>query len=162
MQGFDGHAALMKQLIEKLEEEERPWYEQASRTAFYWWHAVSTLAVLISVTAAITAELIDGKEFDAYGKVILTVLPIISTALSAFSSHFRFHDKEALREAGRIEIEAIIADAKSKAASALDDAGLEKAYIAVRNRAYQLEMKQHTFDVALRSKSRAESSNDES
>ena len=156
MQGFDNHVALMTQLIAKLEQKERPWYENASSNAFYAWHIFSVVAVLISVTAAVTAELIDGKQFDEYGKVILTVLPLISTALTAVSSHFRFHDKEALREAGRIEIEDIIADAKSKAASAVDEIELARAYKIVSQRAYRLEMKQHTFDVALRSKDRGE------
>jgi hypothetical protein len=152
MDGFDNHPSLMKELIDRLENDERPFYEQQASWNYRMWHAASIVAIGISLATAVTAELIDGKQFEAFGKVVLTVLPILATGLAALSSHFRFDEKEALREAGRIEIEDIIRNAKNLAATAVDDVQLARAYESIRQRAYELELKQHTNDVALRSR----------
>jgi hypothetical protein len=155
MKDFEDHTALMKELIRKLEEDERPFYEAQASWNYRAWHFMFFVAISISVATAVTAEAIDGRQFESFGKVVLTILPIIGTAVTAITNHYRFHEKEALREAGRIDVEDMILNAKSLAAGAEDDEALRKANQAVRQRAYELEMKQHTVDVALRSKDTA-------
>jgi hypothetical protein len=162
MKDFGDHSVLLKELIQKLEEEERPFYDAQATWNYRAWHFMFFVSILISVAAAVTAEAIDGNQFERFGKLVLTILPILATAVTAITNHFRFHEKEALREAGRIDIEDIVSNAKSLAASAEDDEALRKAYHAVRQRAYELEMKQHTVDVALRSKEATQPNADQS
>lgn len=145
------HRALLTGLIRKLEEEEQPFYAKTATWSYWGWHIVSVAGVVISVSAAITAELIDGRQFDVWGKPALTILPLIGTGVAAVAHLCKFREKEALREEGRIEVEDIIANAKSLAASAKDEEGFRGAYHDVRQRAYVLERKQHALDVALRS-----------
>jgi hypothetical protein len=154
MDGFDGPSALMHAMIQSLENVERPFYEEAAASHYRAWHVTMVLGIMISVAAAIVAELIDGPQFDHWGKAVLTVLPLLATGLTALVSHFRFHEKEALREQGRIEVEDIIRNAKMLAANATTEEQMVSAYHAVRQRAYDLEMKQHTNDVAIRSPDR--------
>ena len=49
MDGFDDHAALMKALIQQLEEVERPFYEQQATYNYFAWRAVSMIAIAISL-----------------------------------------------------------------------------------------------------------------
>jgi hypothetical protein len=151
MDGFDNVATLMQKLIYELEGDYRAWYEKAARLNFYAWRVSAALSLAISATAAVVAELIEGKQFDEWGKAVLTVLPLLATALTAVISHYKFHEKEALREAGRIEVEDIIRNAKILAASARNEEALLTAYHQVRQRTHDLEIRQHTNDVALRS-----------
>ena len=145
------HRALLAELIQKLEEEEQPFYANQAEWNYRAWHIAAFAGIAISVAAAIIAELIDGKLFDMWGKPTLTILPLIGTGIAAVGHVCKFREREALREEGRIEVEDIIANAKSLAASAKEEEDFKAAYHAVRERSYVLERKQHSLDVALRS-----------
>ena len=157
MTAFKTHAELLGELIVRLETEELPFYETQASRSYLAWHAFTIVSLALSAVTAITAELIDGKQFDQFGKELLTLLPLVSTVVAALASHFRFHEKEALREAGRIGIVDLIADARGLAAAAKADQDWIAAYNEIRKRSYQLELKQHFRDVALRSKEQKES-----
>jgi hypothetical protein len=145
------HRELLDDLIRKLEVDEQPFYQTQAARSYWGWYFASIATVLLSVAAAIAAELMSGKEFDAWGKPLLTILPIIGTAIAAISHLCKFREKEALREAGRIEVEDIILNAKSLSAAATDESSAQRAFHEVRQRAYELERQQHNLDVALRS-----------
>src|SRR6185437_7792503 len=99
------HRELLARLIVKLKDSERPFYDKAARRNWCGWLVMASLGFAISAATAITAELIDGNTFDSWGKPVLTILPIIATTVAGISHLSRFTEKEALREAGRIEIE---------------------------------------------------------
>lgn len=144
------HRELLVELIKKLEKEEQPFYQRQATLSYWGWHIASIGTVLLSVAAAIAAELMSGIQFDAWGKSLLTVLPLIGTAIAAIAHLCRFREKEALREAGRIEVEDIIANAKSLLLTAKDEASTRTAFHSIRQQARDLEKQQHNLDVALR------------
>jgi hypothetical protein len=80
----------------------------------------------------------------------LIVAPIVSAAITGLMELFRFREKGARREDGRIEIVDIISNAKSLFASAKTEDEYREAFHAVRERNYILEKRQHGSDAALR------------
>ena len=92
----------------------------------------------------------DADYFKSYGKIWLIILPIIGAFASGILHLFKFREKEALREHGRIELDDIISNAKSLIVTAKNEEDFKAAYHSVRERFHQLELKQHSEDTALR------------
>ena len=148
---FEDHRSLLTQLIQRLEEKELPFYAKEANWNYYAWYITATIAFLSSVFSAMIAGLIDITQYGAYGRCLLIIVPIVGTAASGLLFLFRFREKEALRENGRIDVEDIIANAKSMAVKATNDEEYRKAFHEVRERFNALEKHQHNSDVALRS-----------
>ena len=147
----DRHRSLLADLISKLETEERPFYERTSTLNYWAWHVTAGLAFLSSVVSALVAALMKEADFGTYGKTLLVTVPVLGAAAAGLLHLYKFREKEALREDGRIEVEDMIANAKSLLASCNDEEDCKKAFQAVRERFRQLEQTQHRRDIALRS-----------
>jgi uncharacterized membrane protein YgaE (UPF0421/DUF939 family) len=145
------HKELLCDLIAQLETSERSFYERTSHRNYWAWHITAGIAFLSSIVSALVAALIDSKGFEAYGKVLLVVVPVVGAGAAGLLHLYKFREKEALREEGRIEVNDIIANAKSLLALAATDDDFQKAFHSVHERFVKLEQSQHRRDIALRS-----------
>ena len=145
------HKDLLQELVNKLETQERAFYMCTSQINYWAWHITAGIAFLSSVVSALVAALMKQADFDSYGKIVLVTVPVVGAAAAGLLHLYKFREKEALREEGRIELEDIIANAKSLLADASDEEGYKSAFHAVRERFRQLEINQHRRDIALRS-----------
>lgn len=146
-----GHQPLLSQLITRLETQELRFYRCSASFNYWAWHITAGIAFLSSVITALVAALIGEAEFKSYGKILLIIVPIVGAAAAGLLHLYKFREKEALREEGRIELDDIIANAKSLMAAAASEEDYKKAYHSVRERFRQLELSQHRRDIALRS-----------
>ena len=146
-----GHRLLLENLIEKLQTEELSFYDRTQTLNYWAWHITAGIAFLSTVGASLTASLIDAKQFESAGRMWLILLPTIATVASGLLHLYKFREKEALREDGRIEVADIILNAQSLLADANDDDGCRLAFHQVRERHKLLEVSQHRRDIALRS-----------
>lgn len=145
------HKELLCDLIAQLEGEELPFYQSSSQWNYWAWHLTAGIAFLSSVISALAAALIDENGFKAYGKVLLVVVPVVGAGAAGLLHLYKFREKEALREEGRIELNDIMANAKSLLAAATSEEDYSKAFHSVRERFVKLEQSQHRRDIALRS-----------
>lgn len=145
------HKELLCELIAQLEKKERTFYERTARFNYWAWHIIVGVSLLSSVVSALTAALIDSKGFEAYGKILLVVVPIVGAGATGLLHLYKFREKEALREEGRIEVNDIIENAKSCLALAKNEEDFQKAFHSVRERFFKLEQSQHRRDIAMRS-----------
>ena len=90
-------------------------------------------------------------DFGSYGRTLLIIISVIGAAATGLLHLYKFREKEALREEGRIELEDIIENAKSLLASSGDDEAYQKPFHQVRERFKQFGLDQHRRDIALRS-----------
>lgn len=147
----DTHQELLRQFITRMETQERSFYVRTSELNYWAWHITAGAAFLSSVVTALVAAYMGEAEFKAYGKLVLVILPVVGAAAAGLLHLYKFREKEALREEGRIEIDDIIANAKSLMASAKSEDDYKSAFHSVRERFKQLELTQHRRDIALRS-----------
>ncbi len=146
------HEALLRQLITRMETEELGFYRSHANFHYYAWHIAAAIPFLSSVITAAVAGLMDVVDmFKTSGRVMLVVLPVMGTIASGFLYLYKFREKEALREEGRIELEDLIAVAKSLMASARNEEEYAAAFHRVRERFRHLELTQHRQDTLLRS-----------
>lgn len=145
------HRKLLVGLIARLENEELPEYARASNFHYWMWHICAGAAFLTSLVSGALASFISDSIFATYGKVLLAILSFVSAGATGLLSLFKFREKEALREEGRIEMQDILDNAKSLLAGCTTDKEFEQAYQQVRERARVLSLNQHRRDIALRS-----------
>jgi hypothetical protein len=145
------HKKLLSDLLYTLEQEERLFYKKGSERSWWAWHIFAGIVFIASLGTAIVTGMLDSKTFDAYGKVTLLFLSVAGTAASGALNLFQFREKEALRENGRIELEDIILNAKSRLADSKSEEESRKDFHAIRARYIALEFAQHHRDVSLRS-----------
>lgn len=147
----DNHRALLENLVRRMETQEHSFYKGSASFNYRAWHITAGIAFLSSVVSALAAALINGADFASYGRVVLITVPVLGATASGLLHLYKFREKEALREEGRIELEDIIENAKSLLASCNADGGYKEAFHQVRERFKQLEQAQHRRDIALRS-----------
>ena len=145
------HQELLSQLVTQMETEERSFYNRTSALNYWAWHITAGAAFLSSVLTALVAAYMGEAEFKTYGKLVLVTMPIVGATAAGLLHLYKFREKEALREEGRIELEDVIANTKSLMASAETDQDYKTAFHSVRERFKQLELSQHRRDIALRS-----------
>jgi len=143
------HKELLEQLIRRLETEELPFYESRSEWNWWAWHIAGGVSLVASLITALLAGLLKESSFES-NRIYLVIIPILGSAATGFSHLYKFREKEALREDGRIEVRDIIDNAQSFLVKANSDIEFEKAYHSVRERAKTLEANQHRRDIALR------------
>jgi hypothetical protein len=149
----ENHATLLENFINKLEtdEDELKFYKRAANFHYWAWNITAGIVFLSSVISALFAALMSEENFKSFGKIALFIIPILGATASGLLHLYKFREKEALREEGRIEIEDIIACAKSLMASANgDEEKLKDAFHSVRERYKIFTLSQHRRDVALR------------
>ena len=145
------HKALLAELLKKLEDKERPFYTKGSNRSWWAWHLFACMVFLASLGTVLVTGFLDGKTFEGVGRVCLLVLSVSGTLASGALNIFQFREKEALREEGRIELEDIILNAKSRLADCTGEAQAKKDFHAIRARYIAMEFAQHRRDVSLRS-----------
>ena len=148
------HRALLRELMNELETMEIPYYECAQRFHYSAWHVAATVAFFSSILSAGLASLLRAEQFADTGRIWLVVLPLIGATATGALRLYKFREKEALREDGRIEAVDILRNAKSLNAASLDDAACRIAYQSIRARMDKLERDQHRRDIALRADER--------
>jgi len=148
---IEDHRQLFAEFIKRLEADELPWYEGEVVRNIFWWNAILALSLLVSVSNSIVAALMDKSTFENVGRIALVTLPILGTGIIGLAQAFRFREKEALRESGRIELLDIIQNARIHFLDAKDDRDFGVACQAFRERFRQLEISQHQGYVALHS-----------
>jgi hypothetical protein len=146
------HRHLLETLVHELETGELPWYGRMAATNWWAWHILSGVALVFTLGSAVAVQLISDEDFKTHGRLVLTVIPLISALATGFLTLFKVREKEALRENGRLELEDIILNAKSLLAE--DGNGptpnYKKAFHQIRARAGALARAQHHGDFALR------------
>lgn len=142
---------LLQSLIARLEKEELAEYKSAANLHYWMWHICAGGAFLASLISGALASFISDTTFAAYGKVLLAVLSFVSAGSTGLLSLYKFREKEALREEGRIEMLDIVDNAKSQLAGCKTDEECATVFHQVRERARVLSMNQHRRDIALRS-----------
>src|ERR1700730_12892879 len=123
----ENHKALLCNLISKLETQERPFYRRTSQQNWWAWHITVGIAFLSAVASALAAAVMKETDFGSYGRTLLIIISVIGAAATGLLHLYKFREKEALREEGRIELEDIIENAKSLLASSGDDEAYQKA-----------------------------------
>lgn len=146
-----GHRKLLTDLISRLEDDELKFYESSSTFNFFAWHVCAGAAFVMSILSGALASFMSDVTFKEYGKVVLAVLSFVSASATGLLSLYKFREKEALREEGRIELEDMIDNAKSFLASANNEAECKAAFHQVRERFRVFSLSQHRRDIALRS-----------
>ena len=144
------HTELLATLIRHMETVEMPFYESNQRFSWTMWHVLSGMSLLTSLLTTLAAALIDEQTFGGKGKIVLLVLSLVTTGATAFLQLFRFREKEALREDGRIELEDIILNAYDRFILQQTPEEARKSFHEVRARFLALELAQHRQDVLLR------------
>ncbi len=145
------HRKLFMALIERLETRELRFYERASNRNYWAWHLCVGIAFVVSMTSGGFASFMSNAAFEAYGKILLAVLSFLSATATGLLSLYKFREKEALREEGRIEMLDIIYNAKSLLADCKTDDDCGRAFHKVRERFRVFTLGQHRRDIALRS-----------
>ena len=148
--GLSDHKKLLRELLLKLETEELPFYKKGSSSNWWAWHIFAGMVFVTSLATVLMTGLLDAKLFDQYGKLWLLILSVAGTAASGALNLFQFREKEALREEGRIEMEDIILNAKSRLSDRNSEEESRKDFHAVRARYISLEFAQHRRDMSLR------------
>jgi hypothetical protein len=143
------HKVLLKELLDRLEQKERPFYKGSSSLNWWAWHIFVLIAFLASLASSFLTGVLDDVSFIQYGKNCLLCLSVIGTAATGVLSIFQFREKEALRENGRIELEDIILNAKSRLVDNMTE-DPRNDFHAIRARFIALEFMQHHRDVSLR------------
>jgi len=146
-----GHRKLLTDLILRLENDELKFYESSSSFNFFAWHVCVGAAFVMSILSGALASFMSDVTFKEYGKVVLAGLSFVSASATGLLSLYKFREKEALREEGRIEPEDMIDTAKSFLASAINEAECKAAFHQVRERFRVFSLGQHRRDIALRS-----------
>lgn len=154
------HRSLLIALIDELEESEIPYYKKAQCFHYLAWHVSATIAFFTSIISAGLAALLNREEFAESGRIWLVLLPLIGASAAGAMKLYKFREKEALREDGRIEAVDILRNAKSLNASSHDDDACKSAYHTIRARMDKLERDQHRRDIALRTDERVQLPND--
>lgn len=145
------HRKLLSALIDRLESEELPYFESASSFNYWAWHICSGTAFLVSIVSGGLASFMSDTIFQTYGKVVLAVLSFVSAGATGLLSVYKFREKEALREEGRIEMVDMIDNAKSLLAGCKTDDDCARVFHQVRERFKAFSFAQHRRDIALRS-----------
>jgi hypothetical protein len=145
------HRKLLIGLIARLEDGELKFYESSSTFNFFAWHVCAGAAFVMSILSGALASFMSDATFKDYGKVVLAVLSFVSASATGLLSLYKFREKEALREEGRIELEDMIDNAKSLLASATTESECKAAFHQVRERFRVFSLGQHRRDIALRS-----------
>ncbi|PUE09504.1 hypothetical protein B9Z51_11665 [Limnohabitans sp. T6-5] len=153
-QRVEPHRLLLNELINEINTREIPYYARAQKFHYVAWHVAATLTFAASIVSAAFAALLNAEQFAGVGRTWLVVLPLIGAATAGAMRLYKFREKEALREDGRIEAVDILRNAKSLNASASDDASCKIAYHSIRARMDKLERDQHRRDIALRTDER--------
>lgn len=143
------HRTLLAGLIAECEAEV-PYYSGAQKFHYWAWHVAATLAFLTSIASAGVAAFADKDNFAGAVHGWLIGLPLVGAAATGCMRLYKFREREALREDGRLELQDIIRNARSLLAAAKTDADYQRAYHEVRTRFDNLERDQHRRDVALR------------
>ena len=115
----EDHKALLHRLVEKLETEEAPFYGRTAMLNYWAWHITAGVAFLSSVVSALAASLMKDADFGTYGKTLLVTVPVVGAAATGLLHLYKFREKEALREEGRIELKDIVENAPSTANNAV-------------------------------------------
>ncbi len=148
------HRSLLEELLTYIEEREIPLYERLQSLNYWGWHFAAGAAFLCSAGTVLAAALMDDVQYKSFGRRLLIILPFVGTVFSGALHLFKFREKEALREDGRIEARDIVLCGRSLLAQARDDDACRVAFDQVRERARRLEEDQHRRDVALRNDER--------
>ncbi|MEX3961065.1 hypothetical protein AB4Y42_02425 [Paraburkholderia sp. EG286B] len=147
----DTHRELLLELIQTLETEELRYYERTSSANYWAWHIFVLLALMASLLSAACVSLLPSESFQSYGKALAAGLSLLSAFSTGVLTAFKFKEKEALREEGRIELVDMIYRAKS----GLIDCDTEEQCCVlcdrVREEFTRFSLKQHRGDTALRS-----------
>ena len=145
------HRALITEFIQKRETDDLKFYERTAALNYWAWHFTAGIAFVSSVGAALLAALIKDSYFATSGRSLLIVVSVMGAGATGVLHLYKFREKEALREEGRIELEDILANARSALASITTENDAKVSYHALRERYRQLELSQHRRDIALRS-----------
>lgn len=145
------HKALLEERIALLENQEREFYVRSAQWNYRAWHIAAGVAFFSSVSTALVAAIAAGDGRMTISRVALIIIPVMGATATGLLHLYKFQEKEALRQRGRIENEDLIAYAKSLKASATCEEQFRAAFDAVRERHKQLELAQHREDAEFRS-----------
>lgn len=135
--GENSHRLLLEALVSQMQGPERTFYASSALWNYRLWHVSGGLVFLSSVAATLLAALNRQGPNEAI-QLLLIAVPAIGTLAAGLMSLYKFREKEALREEGRIELDRIIAGANSILIDAKCKDDFRKGYQLVLRGASQL------------------------
>ena len=145
------HRDLLQNLLSRLENQELRFYEKSAKFHYWSWSIGAYISFLSSILVTLLTSLASQNWYATQTKTWIIVISIAGASASGLSNLYKDREKEALREEGRIELEYIIALAKSYLISATNEAEFKDAFFSIHERFKQLELNQHHRDVTFRS-----------
>jgi len=136
--------------INKLVSEELPDYRFMALFSYWAWTVTMGASLALTAASAGLAAVIDKEQYMGWGKTLLVLIPILSAFSSGLLHLYKFREKEALRETGRIELEDIIACARILYSNSKTEDEYMVNFHSVRERFKVLEVTQHGMDISLR------------
>lgn len=146
-----GHKELFGELIDTLGEHELPWYEGQVVKNIRWWFTLAILSIALSLLSSFLAASSRDAPIEGLLRTALIMLPVLSTGIAGFTQLFRFREKEALREDGRIELSNMVSLGRSILLQDLTEEKFRQAYLSMLERFHRLEQSQHRSYVEIHS-----------
>jgi hypothetical protein len=145
---------LLGALVLHMTSIERGFYESSSNRNHFLMYGLAVFTLCISLANTIASGLIpDSGTIDHSMKLVLLGLSAGTAAATGISQIFRFGEREALREEGRLELDDIVLNERALLTRMQVDPEQQlKDFHAIRARFFALETSQHRRDVRLRDK----------
>jgi len=145
------HKELLEQLIDRIRDEEVPFYRKGASANYVSWHLLVGISIVISAASSLIAALTPADNLkDVWIRGLLISLPIVGATVTAFLRSFSFHERESNREIGLIEAERLLRRAENMMASASTSEQYSDAYLKLSDLLAKLSHDQHARDVATR------------
>ena len=139
----DNPREALEAYIRELEDDYLDWYTKASRRNKYLWMIAQITVIVAGFATAIVAALI--KDVSMVGtapRLLLIILPVISSFAATVLVQARILERKMLRERGRQTIQGLIATAKADFANTQTDEVLSEVHKKLIGEVQELEGRQ--------------------
>ena len=121
-----------------------PWYERSVSRNYYLWLSTQLIALLAGFGTAILAALLTEEQFRGLhaGRIVLIVLPILSSVASTVLIQSRVNARWALREEGRRAFQTLLNDARKAFAAASSEAECKAIHEELNRKTEEIERSQ--------------------
>lgn len=137
----DSPKEALAQFITKLHQDYYPWYDRSVRRHYLLWLPLQIVTVASGFAAALVAALMTDEAFQNFGigRVLLVVLPALSSAASLLIAQIRLQDRYRLREKGRLAIQDLNIEADRRFAAATRDEEYSQIHMELQKKLREIE-----------------------
>ncbi len=138
-----------KAITDELVDDFYPWYEKSTRRNATSWGLLQFTTLLCGVASSILSAISNNGAFITnigmnanHIHIAAIIVPAIGALSSGILIQFRCFELSKLREKGRVEIQALIHEAKGMISSAKSEDDHIRLHKEIRNRILQIERQQ--------------------